>query len=101
MPWPAAGLLFFELLFLSFRSLFLALFTFPEEFKMLLKERASGMYQLSAFFFARTLSGDHPEPSTTILVIVTWVFAVIMQGWCRLWGQGSFSGAPTSASWGV
>ena len=55
----AAGLLFFELLFLSFRSLFLALFTFPEEFKMLLKERASGMYQLSAFFFARTFSGEY------------------------------------------
>ena len=25
---------------------------------MLLKERASGMYQLSAFFFARTFSGE-------------------------------------------
>ena len=59
---PLAGLLFFELLFLSFRSLFLALFTFPEEFKMLLKERASGMYQLSAFFFARTFSGGHLLP---------------------------------------
>jgi hypothetical protein len=33
----AAGLLFFEALFLSFRSLFTALFTFPSEFKMMLK----------------------------------------------------------------
>lgn len=31
------GLLFFELLFLGFRALFTALFTFPDEFKMLLK----------------------------------------------------------------
>ena len=51
-----AGLLFFEILFLSFRQLFVALFTFPDEFKMLLKERASGMYRLSAFYFARTAS---------------------------------------------
>ncbi len=35
----AAGLLFFELIFLSFRSMFMALFTFPDEFKMLLKVR--------------------------------------------------------------
>ena len=28
------GLLFFELLFLGFRALFVALFTFPEEYKM-------------------------------------------------------------------
>lgn len=48
--------MFFEILFLSFRQLFVALFTFPDEFKMLLKERASGMYRLSAFYFARTAS---------------------------------------------
>lgn len=51
-----AGLLFFQLMFMSFRTLFVALFTFPNEFKMLLKERASGMYRLSAFYFARTAS---------------------------------------------
>ena len=38
---------------------FTALFTFPEERKMLLKERASGMYRLSAFYFAR-LASDLP-----------------------------------------
>lgn len=37
------GLLFFELLFPAFRSLFSALFTFPNEFRMLSKERPSGM----------------------------------------------------------
>ena len=31
------GLLFFEALFLSFRTLFTALFTFPNEYKMMLK----------------------------------------------------------------
>ncbi len=40
-----SGLLFFELMFLSIRALFVALFTFPEEHKMMLKERASGMYR--------------------------------------------------------
>ena len=30
----AIGLIFFELLFLGFRALFVALFTFPEEYKM-------------------------------------------------------------------
>ena len=57
-----AGLLFFQLMFMSFRTLFVALFTFPNEFKMLLKERASGMYRLSAFYFARTASVScHPS----------------------------------------
>ena len=55
-PVCLAGLLFFQLMFMSFRTLFVALFTFPNEFKMLLKERASGMYRLSAFYFARTAS---------------------------------------------
>lgn len=37
------GLLFFELLFPAFTALFSALFTFPNDYRMLLKERASGM----------------------------------------------------------
>ena len=67
-----AGLLFFELLFLSFRTLFVALFTFPDEFKMLLKERASGMYRLSAFYFARTASDlpmDMAIPTLFLLLV--------------------------------
>ncbi|KAG2425311.1 hypothetical protein HXX76_013891 [Chlamydomonas incerta] len=50
------GLLFFIELFMGFASLFAALFTFPAEFQMLVKERQSGMYRLSAFYVARTLS---------------------------------------------
>ncbi|KAK9820397.1 hypothetical protein WJX72_009913 [[Myrmecia] bisecta] len=66
------GLLFFELLFLSFRTMFVALFTFPDEFKMLLKERASGMYRLSAFYFARTASDlpmDFSIPTLFIILV--------------------------------
>ncbi|KAK9821260.1 hypothetical protein WJX74_004512 [Apatococcus lobatus] len=69
------GLLFFQLMFMSFRTLFVALFTFPNEFKMLLKERASGMYRLSAFYFARTASDlpmDFAVP-TVFLLIVYWM----------------------------
>ncbi|KAK9826122.1 hypothetical protein WJX81_005488 [Elliptochloris bilobata] len=50
------GLIFFNLLFMAFRAIFVALFTFPNEQKMMIKERASGMYRLSAFYFARTAS---------------------------------------------
>ncbi|GFR49801.1 hypothetical protein Agub_g11739, partial [Astrephomene gubernaculifera] len=50
------GLLFFIELFMGFATLFAALFTFPAEFQMLVKERQSGMYRLSAYYVARTLS---------------------------------------------
>ena len=51
-----AGLVFFEIIFVSFMTLFGALFTFPSDFKMMLKERASGMYRLSAYYIARSAS---------------------------------------------
>lgn len=70
-----AGLVFFEGLFLSFRVMFTALFTFPGEFKLMLKERASGMYRLSAFYFARTASDlpmDWTFP-TLFVIIIYWM----------------------------
>ncbi|KAI3436788.1 hypothetical protein D9Q98_006199 [Chlorella vulgaris] len=66
------GLLFFISMFASFRALFLALYTFPEEYKHMLKERASGMYRLSAFYAARTLSdvpSDFTLPTAFFLVV--------------------------------
>ncbi|KAF5828872.1 hypothetical protein DUNSADRAFT_16957 [Dunaliella salina] len=69
------GLLFFELLFPSFRSLFSALFTFPNEFRMLSKERPSGMYKLSAYYWAR-VGADLPMElalPTIFVVIVYWL----------------------------
>jgi ABC-type multidrug transport system ATPase subunit len=57
------GVLFFMLMFLSFRSLFVSLFTFPQEQRHMLKERASGLYRLSAFYLARLLS-DFPMDLT-------------------------------------
>eukprot|EP00873_Tetraselmis_striata_P023562 jgi/Tetstr1/443826/TSEL_003280.t1 len=50
------GLLFFESLFMSFQAMFGALFVFPNEMRMVMKERSSGMYRLSAYYLARTLS---------------------------------------------
>ncbi|KAK9699272.1 hypothetical protein RND81_08G164200 [Saponaria officinalis] len=51
-----AGLLFFIAVFWGFFPVFTAIFAFPQERAMLLKERAADMYRLSAYFLARTTS---------------------------------------------
>ncbi|PKU73648.1 ABC transporter G family member 14 [Dendrobium catenatum] len=53
------ALIFFFSVFWGFFPLYNAVFTFPQERAMLLKERASGMYRLSSYFMARTV-GDLP-----------------------------------------
>ncbi|XP_077244039.1 ABC transporter G family member 21-like [Tasmannia lanceolata] len=53
------GLLFFFSIFWGFFPLFNAIFTFPQERSILIKERSSGMYCLSSYFFARMV-GDLP-----------------------------------------
>jgi ABC-type multidrug transport system ATPase subunit len=70
------GVLFFMLMFLSFRSLFVSLFTFPQEQRHMLKERASGLYRLSAFYLARLLS-DFPMDLTipTGFIIIVYFMA--------------------------
>lgn len=80
------GLLFFEMLFLSFRSMFAALFTFPNEHKMMLKERASGMYRLSAFYFARTASDVPMEVTipTVFIVIIYFMAGLRLSAWAFL-----------------
>ncbi|KAI4372163.1 hypothetical protein MLD38_010433 [Melastoma candidum] len=53
------ALLFFFSVFWGFYPLYNAVFTFPQERQILLKERSSGMYRLSSYFLARTI-GDLP-----------------------------------------
>lgn len=67
------GLLFFFSIFWGFFPLFNAIFTFPQERSMLMKERSSGMYRLSSYFMARTV-GDLPMELAlpTIFVIITY-----------------------------
>ena len=62
--------------------MFNALFTFPQERSLMLKERASGMYRLSAFYLARTAS-DVPLDFTTpsILVVLAYLMAQLRPGW--------------------
>lgn len=60
------------LLFHQFTAMFNSLFVFPSEFKMMVKERSSGMYRLSAFYFARTFSElplDCTIPSLLIIIM--------------------------------
>ena len=66
-----SGLLFFQLLFMSFSSLFQALLTFPVEFQIVKKERQSDLYALSSYYVARTIS-DFPMDSL-IPSIFCWV----------------------------
>ncbi|XVE53381.1 hypothetical protein DITRI_Ditri02bG0199700 [Diplodiscus trichospermus] len=67
------GLLFFFSIFWGFFPLFNAIFAFPQERPMLIKERSSGMYRLSSYYFART-AGDLPMELVlpTIFVTVTY-----------------------------
>jgi ABC-2 type transporter len=53
------ALIFFFSVFWGFFPLYNAVFTFPVERPMLLRERSSGMYRLSSYFLARTV-GDLP-----------------------------------------
>ncbi|KAL5986965.1 ABC transporter G member 9 [Asimina triloba] len=64
------GLLFFYSGFWGFFPVFQAIFTFPQERAMLIKERSSGMYRLSSYFMAR-LAGDMPMELVLPTVFVT------------------------------
>ncbi|XP_028394230.1 ABC transporter G family member 9-like [Dendronephthya gigantea] len=50
------GLLFFFITYWSFTPLFHALLTFPSEEVIIRKERSSGSYRLSAYYFGKCLS---------------------------------------------
>ncbi|KAJ9134898.1 hypothetical protein P3X46_032141 [Hevea brasiliensis] len=69
------ALLFFFSVFWGFYPLYNAVFTFPQERRMLIKERASGMYHLSSYFLARTF-GDLPLElalPTAFVCIIYWM----------------------------
>ncbi|CAN8273681.1 unnamed protein product [Cochlearia groenlandica] len=69
------GLLFFFSSFWAFFPLFQQIFTFPQERRMLGKERSSGMYRLSPYFMSRVI-GDLPMElilPTMFLIIVYWM----------------------------
>ncbi|KAL2348745.1 hypothetical protein Fmac_002745 [Flemingia macrophylla] len=69
------ALLFFFSVFWGFYPLYNAVFTFPQERRMLIKERSSGMYRLSSYFLARTI-GDLPLElalPTAFVVIIYWM----------------------------
>lgn len=66
-----------------FSCRFVALFTFPSEFKMMLKERASGMYRLSAFYFARTAS-DLPMELSAPSILIILIYFMVRHSHCHL-----------------
>ncbi|KAF5751756.1 ABC transporter G family member 14 [Tripterygium wilfordii] len=69
------AMLFFFSVFWGFYPLYNAVFTFPHERSMLIKERSSGMYHLSSYFIARTV-GDLPLElalPTAFVFIIYWM----------------------------
>ncbi|XP_074270525.1 ABC transporter G family member 14-like [Silene latifolia] len=69
------ALIFFFTVFWGFYPLYNAVFTFPQERRMLIKERTSGMYKLSSYFLARTF-GDLPLElalPTAFVFIIYWM----------------------------
>lgn len=67
------GLLFFFSIFWGFFPLFNAIFVFPQERPIIMRERSSGMYRLSSYYIARMV-GDLPMELVlpTIFVTITY-----------------------------
>ncbi|RZR99829.1 hypothetical protein BHM03_00029453 [Ensete ventricosum] len=69
------GLLFFITIFWGVFASFNAVFTFPQERAIFIKERSSGMYSLSSYFMAR-MAGDLPMElilPTVFTLILYWM----------------------------
>ncbi|XP_054798832.1 ABC transporter G family member 22-like [Prosopis cineraria] len=71
-----AGLLFFLSVFWGFYPLFSAIFMFPQERAMLVKERSIDMYKLSAYFLAKNTS-DVPMELLMPLVFMVIVYFMV------------------------
>ena len=67
--------LFFAITYWIFDGTFSAIFSFPQERAIIFKERASGSYQLSAYFLSKCLS---EMPTRLILPSVYWCIAYWM-----------------------
>ncbi|KAI3694308.1 hypothetical protein L1987_77272 [Smallanthus sonchifolius] len=92
------AMLFFFSVFWGFYPLYNAVFTFPQERRMLIKERSSGMYRLSSYFLARTIGdlplelalptaftfifywmgGLKPDPATFVLSLLLVLYTVLV-----------------------
>ncbi|PHU08714.1 ABC transporter G family member 14 [Capsicum chinense] len=92
------AMLFFFAVFWGFYPLYNAVFTFPQERRMLIKERSSGMYRLSSYFLAKTvgdlplelalptaftfilywMGGLKPDPTTFILSLLLVLYNVLV-----------------------
>ncbi|KAM0026847.1 putative ABC transporter, AAA+ ATPase domain, ABC-2 type transporter [Helianthus debilis subsp. tardiflorus] len=92
------AMLFFFSVFWGFYPLYNAVFTFPQERRMLVKERSSGMYRLSSYFLARTIGdlplelalptaftfifywmgGLKPDPTTFVLSLLAVLYTVLV-----------------------
>jgi len=68
---------FFTMTFWVFDSMFTALTAFPSERKVIMKERASGSYHLSAYFMAKTTAD---APVRLILPLIYMVVSFWMAG---------------------
>ncbi|KAA8521077.1 hypothetical protein F0562_011770 [Nyssa sinensis] len=69
------AMLFFFSVFWGFYPLYNAVFTFPQERSMLIKEQSSGMYRLSSYFLAKMV-GDLPLElalPTAFTFIIYWM----------------------------
>jgi ABC-type multidrug transport system permease subunit len=70
------GALFFLTIFWSFTPLFNSLTTFPQERAIIVKERKSGSYRLSAYFTAKILAEAPVELAYPIVFIIFVYFMV-------------------------
>ena len=66
-----SSVIFFVLIYVAFTQLFKAIHTFPDVFNLMVKERTSGMYRLSAFYLSETLCDLPMDYSIPLIFIIS------------------------------